>query len=252
MLIVALLAGWELIVRWLETPRWLLPTPSQIVQAGWDTQDLLWLHTRQSLLETWLGLGLALCAGVVIAGAIDLTPILRRMLYPLLVTSQTVPIIAVAPLLVVWLGYGILPKVIIVALVCFFPLAINTADGLRSVDPDLIALLRTLGASRWQILTKAKLPAALPSFFSGLKIAVTYALIGAVIGEWIGASEGLGIFMLRSQHAFMTDRVFAAVGVVCLASIAMFLLVVALERILMPWHHSTSRSESWEELGNGH
>jgi len=248
-LIVGLLVVWEAAVRLLDTPKWLLPAPSQIIQAGWETQSLLVVHARQSLVETLLGLVLALAAGLVLAFAIDLAPLLRRTLYPLLVTSQTVPIIALAPLLIIWFGFGLLPKVLIVALVCFFPITVNTADGLRSVDPDLIALLRSIGASRWQMMVKVRLPAALPSFFSGLRIAVTYGVIGAIVGEWVGASEGLGIFMLRSQHSYLTDRVFAAIAVTCVVSILLFLIVMALERALLPWYYTSARSEEWEELG---
>lgn len=246
-----LLATWELVVWGFAVPRWLLPAPSQIVQAAWESRDLLWLHSRQTLLEAWLGLGLALVVGVVFAGLIDLSPLLRRTLYPLLVTSQTVPVLAIAPLFIIWFGFGLLPKILIVALVCFFPVAVNTADGLRSVDPDLMSLLRSMGASRGQILAKVRLPAALPLFFSGLRIAITYSIIGAVIGEWVGASEGLGIFMLRSQRSFLTDRVFAAILVTSALSIAMFLAASALERVVLPWYHTATRSAQWEELPRG-
>jgi ABC-type nitrate/sulfonate/bicarbonate transport system permease component len=247
-LIAALLVAWELIVRVLNTPNWLLPAPTQVLRATWETQDVLWVHTQQSLLETWLGLGLALVAGLALALVIDLTPLLRRSLYPVLVASQTMPILAIAPLLIIWFGFGVLPKVIVVALVCFFPIAVNTADGLRSVDPDLISLLRSMGASRRQVLAKVRLPAALPLFFSGLKIAVTYSVTGAIIGEWVGASQGLGIFMLRSQHSYLTDRVFAAIMVTSLVSIAMFLVVMVIERTVLPWYYTSARSEQWEEL----
>lgn len=250
-LFVLLLVIWEVVVRILNTPNWLLPGPSQVLLATWATRELLWMHTGQTLYETWLGLGLALVTGLLLAFAIDLAPLLRRTLYPLLVASQTVPIIAIAPLLIVWFGFGVLPKVIIVALVCFFPIAVNTADGLRSVDPDLVSLLRSMGANLWQVFLKARLPASLPLFFTGVKIAVTYAVIGAVIGEWVGASGGLGIFMLRSQHSYLVDQVFAAIMVVSLLSIAMFLAVTALERALLPWYYTSARQEQWEELSRG-
>jgi ABC-type nitrate/sulfonate/bicarbonate transport system permease component len=251
-LLIVLLVLWEGLVRLLATPQWLLPAPSQIVLAIADQQNLLLVHTRQSLVETLLGLILALVAGVGLAFIIDLSAFLRRSLYPLLVTSQTVPIIAIAPLLIIWFGFGILPKIIVVALVCFFPIAVNTADGLRSVDGDLVALLRSMGATRWQILAKVRLPAALPAFFSGLKIAVTYGVMGAVIGEWVGGSEGLGIYMLRSQHSYLTDRVFAAIAVTSCLSIMMFLIVMALERALLPWYYNSARAEEWEELKKSH
>jgi ABC-type nitrate/sulfonate/bicarbonate transport system permease component len=208
---------------------------------------LLGPHTWQTLKETWLGLALALSVGLGLALLVDSSSLLRRTIYPLLVTSQTVPILALAPLLIIWFGYGIVPKVIVVALVCFFPIVVSTADGLRVADPDLIALLRAMGASGRQIFLKVRVPGALPSFFSGLKIAITYSVVGAVIGEWVGASQGLGIFMIRSSKNFLTDRVFAAIAVTSLLSIVMFAVVMLLERSLLPWYFAR-REEVWEEL----
>jgi len=243
-----LLALWEWACwRW-EIPLWLLPAPSQIVRATIDARALLMPHIWQTLLETWLGLIAALLTGLVLAAVIDISAILRRAIYPLLVVSQTVPIIAIAPLLVIWLGYGILPKVIVIGLVCFFPIVVSTADGLRSADPDLIALLRTMGASRFQIFRIVRAPGALPGFFSGLKIAITYSVIGAIIGEWVGASKGLGVFMLRASNSFRTDWVFAAITIVSLLSILLFLAVTVLERATLPWYYSAAREEQWEEI----
>lgn len=232
---------------WLtQVPKWLLPSPWQIVVAGIEASDLLGPHTWQTLKETWLGLALSLLVGLGFALLIDFSTLLRRALYPLLVASQTVPILALAPLLIIWFGYGIMPKVIVVALVCFFPIVVSTADGLRVADPDLIALLRAMGANWRQIFLKVRLPGALPSFFSGLKIAITYSVVGAVIGEWVGASRGLGIFMIRSSKNFLTDRVFAAIAVTSLLSIMMFLAVMILERSLLPWYYA-HREEVWED-----
>ena len=246
-LILSVFIMWQ-VGTWLtQVPKWLLPSPWQIIVAGADAADLLGLHTWQTLKETWLGLGLSLVVGLSLALVIDLSAVLRRALYPLLVTSQTVPILALAPLLIIWFGYGMLPKVIVVALVCFFPIVVSTTDGLRVADPDLIALLRAMGANRRQIFLKVRLPGALPAFFSGLKIAITYSVVGAVIGEWVGASRGLGIFMIRSSKNFLTDRVFAAIAVTSLLSIVMFALVVILERSLLPWYYAR-REEVWEEV----
>jgi len=248
-LLVGLLALWEVLVRLTRVPKWLLPAPTQIVLAGVEAAPLLGPHVAQTMAETLLGLGLALVTGLLLAFAIDLSATLRRALYPLLVASQTIPILALAPLLIIWFGYGILPKVLVVALVCFFPVAVGTADGLRAADPELINLLRAMGASRRQVLTKVRVPAALPSFFSGLKIAVTYGVIGAIIGEWVGASVGLGILMTRSSKGFLTDRVFAAIAITSLLSIALFVMVMALERAALPWYFA-EREEVWEEIGD--
>lgn len=247
LLIVLLVVAWQAGTWLTGVPKWLLPSPLQVVLAGIGARGLLGPHTWQTLKETWLGLGLSLVVGLALALAIDFSALLRRTLYPVLVASQTVPILALAPLLIIWFGYGILPKVIVVALVCFFPIVVSTADGLRVADPDLIALLRAMGASRRQIFTKVRFPGALPSFFSGLKIAITYSVVGAVIGEWVGASQGLGIFMIRSSKNFLTDRVFAAIAITSLLSILMFGAVMLLERSLLPWYYA-QREEVWQEL----
>jgi ABC-type nitrate/sulfonate/bicarbonate transport system permease component len=246
-LIVLVFVVWQVGTWLMQVPKWLLPSPWQIVVAGWEALDLLGPHTWQTLKETWLGLGLSLVVGLGLALVIDLSALLRRALYPLLVASQTVPILALAPLLIIWFGYGILPKVIVVALVCFFPIVVSTADGLRAADPDLIALLRAMGANRRQIFFKVRMPGAMPSFFSGLRIAITYSVVGAVIGEWVGASRGLGIFMIRSSKNFLTDRVFAAIAVTSLLSIVMFVAVMVLERAVLPWYYAR-REEVWEEV----
>jgi ABC-type nitrate/sulfonate/bicarbonate transport system permease component len=247
LLILLLLTLWQAGTWLTGVPKWLVPSPLQVISAGIEAADLLGPHTWQTLKETWLGLGLSLVIGLSLALAIDFSAVLRRTLYPVLVASQTVPILALAPLLIIWFGYGILPKVIVVALVCFFPIVVSTADGLRAADPDLIALLRAMGASRRQIFTKVRFPGSLPSFLSGLKIAITYSVVGAVIGEWVGASQGLGIFMIRSSKNFLTDRVFAAIAVTSLLSILMFGVVMLMERSLLPWYY-TQREEVWEEL----
>ncbi|HWI54318.1 MAG TPA: ABC transporter permease, partial [Desulfobacteria bacterium] len=156
---------------------------------------------------------------------------------PLLVISQTIPIIAVAPLFIIWLGYGMAPKVVVVSLVCFFPITINLADGLRMVDRDMIKLMHSMGATEFQVFRLVKLPAALPFFFSGLRIAGTYSIMGAVIGEWLGADKGLGILMTRSSQSFLTDRVFATIMVIVILSLAIYFLVEGIARVLIPWHY---------------
>jgi ABC-type nitrate/sulfonate/bicarbonate transport system permease component len=201
------------------------------------------------MLETMIGLTIATILGVLIAAAIDLSSVVRRALYPLLVASQTVQILAIAPLLIIWFGFGMLPKVLIVVLICFFPLAVNTADGLASADPDYVSLLRAMGADRKQVWRLVRFPAALPAFFTGLRIAVTYSVVGATIGEWVGGSEGLGLYMLRSKNALATDQVFVGIVLTSMLSIALFLLVYVIERALLPWYYSSERIEQWEGSG---
>jgi ABC-type nitrate/sulfonate/bicarbonate transport system permease component len=241
MLLAGLVAAWELAVLVFAIPTWLLPSPSGIAQALWRTAPLLGPHVLQTVKQALLGLLAAVIVGVVLAAAIDLWAWLRRALYPLLVISQTIPILALAPLLIIWFGFGMTPKVIIVALFCFFPIAINTADGLSSADPELLSLLRAMGASRGQVWRKVRLPASLPYFFSGLRIAAAYSVVGAIIGEWVGGNLGLGIYMLRSSNAFKTEQVFAAIVISSLISLVLFGLVYLSERLLLPWYHTGKR-----------
>ena len=156
-------------------------------------------------------------------------------MYPLLIASQTVPIVVLAPILVIVLGYGIMPKLVIVALICFFPIVVNGLDGLRSVDDDYIRMMRTLDASRWAIFRRIEFPGALPSIFSGMRIAATFAAIGAVFGEWAGASAGLGYVMLQATPNLQTARIFAAIFILTLIALALFALVSLMERIFVPW-----------------
>lgn len=237
-LILLLLVLWQVASSLLGIQIWLLPAPLDILAAAADSWLRLGLpaHTLQTVTEAILGFLLAVATGLTLALMVDFSALLRRVIYPLLVVSQTIPIIAIAPLLVLWFGYGILPKVLVVALVCFFPIVISTADGLRGTDPDLIALLRSMGASRWQIFTKARFPSALPAFFSGLKVAITYSVIGAVIGEWVGGQLGLALFMRTAHYYYRFDREFAGIAVTALVSIVLFLLVAGLERLALPWY----------------
>jgi ABC-type nitrate/sulfonate/bicarbonate transport system permease component len=242
------LTAWQCATWLWRIEAYLLPSPSRIVQAGLQARGVLVHHVQQTLRETLAGFGLALVGGLLLALAIDLSSLLRRTLYPVLVISQTVPIMAIAPLLVIWLGYTIWPKIIVVALVCFFPIVVTAADGLQSADPELLALLQTMGASRGQVFLKVRVPGALPAVFSGIKIAITYSVIGAIIGEWVGASRGLGVFMLRASNSFRTDWVFAAIAISSLLSILLFLGVTLIERLALPWYYSAQRQERWEEM----
>ena len=240
---------WQTIADRSGLSAFILPSPIQVWQAARETWTILLPAIEVTMVETTIGLGIAIVLGVIIAGAMDLSKMVRRALYPLLVVSQTVQILAIAPLLIIWFGFGLLPKVLVVILICFFPLAVNTADGLASADPDLIALLRSMGASRGQIWRMVRLPAAMPSFFSGLRIAVTYCVVGATIAEWVGGSAGLGLYMLRSKNALATDQVFVAIVVTSVISIALYLLVYAIERSALPWYHTVQREEHWEGTG---
>ena len=247
-LLLLFFAVWQS-ATWLgRIEAYLLPSPVDVVRAGWEARSLLSGHVQQTLRETLLGFGLAVAAGVALAVLIDLSSLLRRAVYPLLVISQTVPIMTLAPLLVIWLGYTIWPKIIVVGLMCFFPIVVTTADGLQAADPDQLALLQSMGASRWQMFRLVRAPGALPALFSVVRIAATYSVVGAIIGEWVGASRGLGVFMLRAANSFRTDWVFSAIAVTSLLSILLFLAVSAAERLALPWYYTSARAERWEEL----
>jgi NitT/TauT family transport system permease protein/putative hydroxymethylpyrimidine transport system permease protein len=240
-IVVLALGAWELAARWdvianaLHIEPFLVPAPSDIAEALWTDRGQLADNGWVTLKEVVLGFGLSVVAGVAFAVALHLSGVLRRAVYPLLVGSQTVPIIVIAPILVVWFGFGIGPKLAIIALICFFPITVNTLDGLRSVDPDLIKLMRTLDASRWQIFVRGEAPSALPYFFSGAKIAVAVAVIGAVFGEWAGSDAGLGHLMLQASAQLLTARLFAAVVVLSAFAIGLFALLSLLERRVAWW-----------------
>ena len=191
-----------------------------------------------------MGFGLALASGVLLATAIGMSRTLERALYPFIIASQTIPIIVIAPMLLIWVGYGLAPKVIVVALISFFPIVVNMVDGLASVDRDMIRLMRTLGANRWQIFLKVRVPASLPYLFSGVRVAIAVSVIGAVIGEWVGSSEGLGYLMLRSKPQFLTERVFAAIVILSALGVALFASVGIAERLAIPWWSSTRRDSA--------
>jgi ABC-type nitrate/sulfonate/bicarbonate transport system permease component len=245
-LTLCLLAGWELYVRVASVPATILPAPSRIVTASVENADLISWHARQTLVETVAGFLLAVVVAAACAAAIDFFPPMRRALFPLLITSQTVPIIAIAPLLVLWFGYGMLPKVLVVALVCFFPMVVAAVHGLAATDPELIKLYRTFGATRRQIFRLVRLPTALPSFFAGVRIAVTYSVIGAVFGEYVGASRGLGIMLQTAKNSYRTDLVFSMIATTAALSLLLYALVSLIERLTIPWSRTTAAEGAWQ------
>lgn len=246
-LLAAMLGAWEGATHLFRIAPWLLPPPSAILGELFASRVLLVHHTWVTLQEVIVGFLAAFVTGVVLAVLIASSRTLERTFYPIIIASQTVPIIAIAPLLLIWFGYGLLPKVIVVALISFFPIVVNTVDGLSGVDPALVNLLRSMGATRRQIFLKARLPASLPSLFSGTKIAIAVSVIGAVIGEWVGASEGLGYLMTRASAQFLTARVFAAILILSVLGVGLFLAVSLLERLLLPWHAQGQASQKTKE-----
>jgi len=241
LVLVLLLAAWEVaaqsgaLASLFGIEDFLVPAPSEIAEALWEDRELLAEDAWVTLREVVLGFTLALALGLAFAVLIHLSETARRALYPLLVASQTIPIVVLAPILVVILGFGLGPKLAIVALICFFPITVNTLDGLRSVDPDLIKMLRTLGADRREILRRAEFPSALPYAFSGAKIAVAVAVIGAVFAETSGSDSGLGHLIEIANGQLLTARAFAAVVVLAAMAIGLFGLLSLAERKIVFW-----------------
>lgn len=240
-LAVGLLAIWQIAASWglladaLSIKSFLVPSPSEIANSLWLDRSLLGSAALTTLVEVVAGFAIAVVAGVGLALLIHRSDSARRAIYPLLVGSQTIPIIAIAPILVVWFGFGLGPKLAIIALVCFFPITVNCMDGLRRSDPEQIRLVRSLGASKGQVLSWVEVPTALPSFFSGAKIAAAVSVIGAVFAEWSGSDAGLGYLIQISSAQLLTARMFAAIVVLSGIAIALFWAVGAIERRIVFW-----------------
>jgi ABC-type nitrate/sulfonate/bicarbonate transport system permease component len=234
-----LLGAWELYAQLGSVDDLILPAPSEVARALWEDRSLLWDNFLVTAKEVVLGLLVATAAAALLATAIHFSPTVRGAVYPLLVASQTIPIVIVAPLLVVWFGYDIGPKLAIIALICFFPIVVAALDGLASVDPDLRKLMATLDASRWRTFRLVEIPSALPSLLTGARIAVAIAVIGAVLAEQAGSSDGLGHLLLQATPQLETARAYAAVVVLSAFAVALFAALALLERRLLPWSHRT-------------
>jgi ABC-type nitrate/sulfonate/bicarbonate transport system permease component len=238
------LALWQLYVGVSDIAESSLPSPTQIVEAGWEQRELLLDNTWVTVKEILIGFAAAIFLGVLLAVLVRSSKLVERALYPWLVVSQMVPIPAVAPIFVLWTGFDLRPKIMVIALIAFFPIAVNTIDGLRAADPQLLRLMRTMRASWWQRFRYAQLPAALPFVFSGLKIAAALSVIGAVFGEWVGASEGLGYLILVLNNATETATMFAVIFLLAVIGITLFALVTLAERLLLPWYHEARREQA--------
>ncbi|WP_100405815.1 ABC transporter permease [Bacillus solitudinis] len=235
--VVACLIIWELTVLIWDVEDWILPPPSLISRAFFETMHFLPEHIWMTTMEAILGFLLGIAVALVIAFILDLAPFLRKSVYPILLFSQTIPIIAIAPLLIIWFGYGMLPKVLVVALVTFFPVVVSVVEGLQSSDRDMIRLVRSMGGSHWQVFRSVRFPHALSYLFTGLRIGATYSVLAAVISEWVGASKGLGIYLIKAQSSFATDRVFVVIVMISILSCMLFLLVLLVGRWVMPWKY---------------
>ncbi|MGI5130138.1 ABC transporter permease [Pseudonocardia sp. CA-107938] len=236
LLLAVLLVAWQVYVDVSGIRPQVLPSPLRVVQQGWAAREQLWANTVPTLQVTVVGFAVSLVLGWALAIAADFVPWVKRAFTPLLVASQTIPIIAMAPLLIIWFGFGLLPKVLVIALVTFFPVAVGLIERFAATDRAATDLLRSMGASRFDQFRYVRLPGALPRFFTALRIGITYAVTGAVFAEYAGATAGLGIYMSLQKNAFRTDLVLAAVAVTAVLSVALFALTYLVERLVIPWN----------------
>ncbi|MFV0529282.1 MAG: ABC transporter permease [Lachnospiraceae bacterium] len=233
--IALLLLVWQALSSFEIIPRFLLPSPLDVLKAFGEDFFVLMEHAQVTLAEAFFGLVLGVTTGVLFAVLMDASALINKTVYPLLVLTQTVPTVAIAPLLVLWMGYGMLPKVILIVITAFFPVTIGMLSGFAGTDQDTIHLMQSMGASKRQIFTMVKLPNSLEQFFAGLKIAVTYSVVGAVIAEWLGGFSGLGVYMTRVKKSYSYDKMFAVIFLISAISLLLMAAVKVLQKKCMPW-----------------
>jgi ABC-type nitrate/sulfonate/bicarbonate transport system permease component len=236
-LTLLLLVGWQLYVNVSGIRQTVLPGPWRVLESLVNFWDVIFDNLLYTLFETFIGFSVALAAGFGFAVLLDSSAWVRQSVYPLLVASQTIPLVAIAPLLIIWFGYDLVPKIIVVWLSCFFPIVVASVDGFASTDPDTTRLFKSMGATHGQIFWKLRLPSALPFLFSGIRIAITYSVAAAILGEYVGAEKGLGVLIQRFKNSFRNDLVFANVLVTAIISIALFGLVTLIQHGVMPWYY---------------
>ena len=235
LVMVLFLLGWELCVHLFNINLYILPAPSDIVNAMIECAPQLWMHSLITLQEALLGLVLALILAIILAVLMDISKTLKHSIFPHLIISQTIPVMVLGPLFSIWFGFGMTPKVMMVIFMCFFPIVISFSDALNKVDPQKVHLLKSFGASTLQVYLYCKIPSAATALFSGLKVAASYCIGGAIVGEWLSASAGLGYYMLRLKNGYMLDKVFACVVVIVIFSLLLNLLVNLIEYICFPY-----------------
>ena len=235
--LAALVLLWQLVCMAGWIPPYMLPSPVKVLQAFVSELPLLWENSLITLQEAFIGLILGVTVGFLAAVLMDTFEILYKAFYPLLILTQTIPSVAIAPLLVLWFGYEMTPKIVLIVISTFFPVTVGLLDGFRSADKDAIGLLRSMGANRVQIFRYIKFPSALPQLFSGLRIAAAYSVVGAVISEWLGGFGGLGVYMTRVKKAFAFDKMFAVIFLISGISLALMALVEFAEKKCMPYRH---------------
>ena len=233
--IITILVLWGVLSYTGIVPRFMLPSPTDVITAFTGDFNLLMHHSKVTIIEALLGLGIGIVLGFIVAVLMDQFLLVNKALYPILIITQTVPTVAIAPLLVLWLGYGILPKIVLVVITTFFPITIGLLNGFASADPDAINLMKAMGSNRLQSFIHIKLPSSLSSFFSALKISVSYSVVGAVISEWLGGFDGLGVYMTRVRKSFSFDKMFTVIFLISIISLILMFLVSLLQKAVMPW-----------------
>lgn len=237
-ILVLVVGAWEAAVRILETPSWLLPGPSTIARTSVHMETLA-EYTRLTLMTSLTGFGISVIVGVTLAAGIAQFRFMERGIQPYIVLANAIPIVAIYPLLTIWLGFGITPRILTVSMMTLFPIVTNTARGLKAADPLMLELMRSLNANRWEVFSKVQFPSALPYMFAGFRIAATLSLIGAVVAEFYGADQGLGFLVIISASQLQTPQLFVAVCVLALLGISLFILFGQLERMVSRWRADT-------------
>lgn len=233
--IASLLLAWQLYADLSGISPTTLPSPVRVAEQAWANRAALWDNTLPTVRATLLGFACSLAMAFLLSIVLDFSEALRRALFPVFIISQTLPLVAIAPLVVLWFGFGLMPKIMLVALVTFFPMLIALVQGYASTEKEIALLLRSMGAGRWRSFRLARLPSAAPFFFAGLRISITYAVVGAIFAEYAGAARGLGIYILNAKNNFRPDLVLAAVGVSAALTLLLFGATVLVQRLAMPW-----------------
>jgi ABC-type nitrate/sulfonate/bicarbonate transport system permease component len=244
LLVIALFAVWQLYAATIGPGADVLPTPSRVVTQGWANRTDLLTNTWPTVRATLAGLALSVAVGFLLAVLIDMSAAARRAVLPVLVMSQTLPLVAIAPLVIIWFGFGQLPKILLIVFVNFFSVTVSFVEGFRSADQGAVVLLRSMGAGRWRVFRSVRLPSALPFFFAGLRIAITYSVVSAIFAEYAGAESGLGVYMQSAKNSFRTDLELAAVGVTALLTLSLFALSYVVEKVALPWVSFVRAGES--------
>lgn len=239
--LAAVILIWFICCNFEVVPAYMLPSPVAVAKAFADNFTIMMKQAAYTLQEAVYGLGIGIVLAFIVAALMDRFSFIYKAVYPILIITQTIPTIAIAPLLVLWMGFGMAPKITLVVITTFFPISIGLLDGFKSADSDEINMLRSMGANRLQIFRHIKLPSAAASFFSGLKISASYAVVGAVISEWLGGFNGLGVYMTRVKKAYAFDRMFAVIVFISVISLLLMAFIGVLQKTAMPWERKTGK-----------